>query len=396
MIKSTTLVTFEADSPDEALKEILEQLEDKITLQKSTVGIISCNGEFIKGGVVAALQKGLPFPIVGEQSMTAASGGGGGGKYETDVFMLAILVMTSDTVTFHAGTTAQIMPDTDLNIVARSIKDITDGVTPSLLFAFVPFLAGRSGDSYIAALNNVIPGVPVFGSTAAGEELTFSELYIVGKDECGENLFSYIAVCGDINPHFLMTSVKYENKLSHSCVVTKSEDNVILEINNKPAAEFFYQHGLLKREDPNVSQLAMFPFTIKAGETDSDDLGVCRAFAAIIPETDAIIAAGAVPVGSTMSLFSIDKEAIVETAVTLVKQIDKIENANTVLIYSCMGRRMFLDMRLDEEVAAIAQEMRPNINFLATYSGGEFCPVHESGGGTTNYYHNYTLVTCIL
>ena len=65
MIKTLIAYTTEVDDEDDAVAEILEQLDMGSNLLKHAVGIMTCHLDFMEGGIVKALCKALPFEVAG-------------------------------------------------------------------------------------------------------------------------------------------------------------------------------------------------------------------------------------------------------------------------------------------------------------------------------------------
>jgi hypothetical protein len=94
MIKMLTACTSELDFPDEALDEILSQLDIENALLKNAAGIVHCGYTFVESGFVRWLCERLPFEVVGGTTLACMARD----EYGSDV--LSIAVLTSDDVAF--------------------------------------------------------------------------------------------------------------------------------------------------------------------------------------------------------------------------------------------------------------------------------------------------------
>ena len=395
MIKSTTLFTYESDSPDDAWEEIEEQFKERIQLLSNTIGIIACNKEFIHNGITARIKKELPFPIIGVQTMTQAVNG------EVDVFMLSVLVMTSDDVRFTHGEVDNVTPEGDAvsDIKAAIGKSLGDaralGAEPKLLLAFVPFVPGVAGDSYIEMLNEVTDGLPVFGCVPCDETLSYEGLNTIGANACSANVMSYCVLSGNVEPKFFVAAGDLDRQFSHSGIVTKSNGNIIMEINHKTAFQYYKDCGLLSGDTPNINGLEVHPAATVLNYGQDDGIPVYRAVATATPE-GYIIFGGNIYEGSTISHVGFSGDSVVNTTKKIINTLNGSKDVHTVLMFSCIARRIMCESNPTLEVEEAVNTIRPDINFMFAYAGGEYGPTSVKDGRANNRFHNFTLVVCAL
>ena len=75
MIQMMTAFTTEVDEIDDALNEILGQL-NLGALKKNSAGIITCHSDFADSGLIEALAERLPFDTIGATTMASANAHG--------------------------------------------------------------------------------------------------------------------------------------------------------------------------------------------------------------------------------------------------------------------------------------------------------------------------------
>jgi len=199
MLKCASLYTYEIDDLATAIKEISDQLDEKIVLLKNTVGILMCHPEFVASGVVKHICEKLPFDLLGITTAAQAI------NEQAGDLILTIFVMTSDDVCFKTGVTGGLEEN-----INEPIKTAVDGVTigmtksPSLALVFPPLIFKYSGDSYVNVMQKSIPNVPIFGAIATDDTLTYHLSETIYKGENSRSTMPFILCYGNINPRFVV------------------------------------------------------------------------------------------------------------------------------------------------------------------------------------------------
>lgn len=160
--------------------------------------------------------------------------------------------------------------------------------------------------------------------------------------------------------------------------ITKSTDNVLYELDGKPALELYKQFLGEHAENLPASAL-LFPLTMKRkGQGDT----VVRTILNIDEENQSMIFAGNMPEGASCQLMRANYNDLVDGAQGAVskslKSMSAFEPELAVLV-SCVGRRLVLNQRTEEELEII-QEMLPNTcEMTGFYSYGEISPIVPFG-----------------
>ena len=391
MLKSTTLFSYEVDNPETALQEILDQLNANISLMKNSAGIILCDPEFIKTGVVQAICEGLPFPTAG---CTTASQGVNG---EEGVLMLTIMVLTSDDISFSV-TMAEFVDDDALaatkSTCETAIKSLGDN--PGLIFAFPSLMEPKySGDYYVEMLENACGSVPIFGSLAVDDTTTYETCYAIYNGKSSLTALSLIFLSKEITPRFIIGAVSDKYVLPYSGEITKSTGNVVYEINNILAYDYFENIELAK-DGQFDKGMRFIPFLldIKDGK-GYDGVPVARSIIGF-DENGYAIARGDMLEHSIFSIGSCNKDDVLSTTLNVINQINTFENVNAVIMFSCIARRIALGHEFFAEINNVAKNINPQFQYMVGYAGGEICPTSLKDGAAVNRLHNYSFVACIL
>jgi hypothetical protein len=391
MIRTIGLHTYELDDVNIAVAEIKSGLEG-FSLMENSIGIISCDPEYIETGVYEAVCAALPFPVAGITSMSQAI------KGEVGILMLTVLVLTSDDVFFSAGVTADMAKDNDALTPMRASFDEARKSLPSdpkLILAFPPFISENAGDSYIDAFAELCPGVPIFGTLAISDSIAFDNCSTLYNGTSSLKKIAFILVTGAVKPRFLIATMNDNNKMPYSAEITKSEKNLIQEINGVSAYEYFQSIGLAK--DGKLDEgLRFVPALVDFKKRDDyDGIPVVRSIAYLNENGDAVCR-GCMYQNSIFTIINPSVEDIMESSAEFIERIKAIPERQVTLIFSCIVRRMILGTDPLAEAEMIKEKLEGDASFMMTYSGGEVCPTSVRDNDVTNRFHNFSIIACIL
>ena len=390
MLKCASAYTYEIDDPAVAIDEIRSQLE-KTPLMKNTVGIIMCNPEYIASGVVEHLCRSLPYGLVGITTSSQAVNG------EAGELMLTVFIMTSDDVVFKTGVTGS-LDDGVAEPVVKALGEAAAGIPemPKLALIFPPLLLKYAGDAYIEACRDVLPGVPVFGSFAVDDTLTFEGNRTICGGEGHKDSMAFVLCYGNISPRFLIGTLPDDKTMPYKGEITKSSGPYVREINNMSAYKYFESIGFTSN-GALADNYLFVPFVIdQKKREDYDGVPVIRGHASFTEDGGAIFR-GNVDEGSTFTLLTCGPEDILKTTREKIAQINAMPDVNGALLFPCIVRRMILQ-RLHhlKGLETVRDGLDPGIPFMMGYSGGEICPTSFREGVPVNRFHNYSLVILVV
>ncbi|MDB5246375.1 MAG: histidine kinase [Segetibacter sp.] len=168
--------------------------------------------------------------------------------------------------------------------------------------------------------------------------------------------------------------------------ITKSEKNVLFELDGKNALDL-YKEYLGPYADQLPGSALHFPFSIR---TDSDEFLV-RTILAVSEEDQSLTSAGNLPVGSKVRLMkgTFDK-LIAGCSVAAEDSLKKNKNKEPELaiLVSCVGRKIILHDRTEEEVQAAIDTLGKKTCVTGFYSYGEIAPANS---GTSCELHNQVM-----
>lgn len=172
--------------------------------------------------------------------------------------------------------------------------------------------------------------------------------------------------------------------------VTKSEANVLYEIDNQPALEL-YKSFLGDQAKGLPASGLLFPLSMRINE---DDPPIVRTILAVDEDNQSLTFAGNIPKGAYVKLMKANVDRLINGAEGAAKVSfeDGIKPELAVLI-SCVGRKLVLKQLVEEEVEAVQEVIGEQACITGFYSYGEIAPFLQN---TTCELHNQTMTITTL
>jgi hypothetical protein len=161
--------------------------------------------------------------------------------------------------------------------------------------------------------------------------------------------------------------------------VTRSDGNVVYELDGQPALQLYKTYlGELATGLPATGLLFPLALLREAGDT-GDGEPIVRTLLGIDEAAQSLIFAGNVPEGALARLMRTNLDRLVDGAADAAERARGAEahgHRGPVLsiAISCVGRRMVLGERIDEELEAVLEQLLPGIVQVGFYSYGELSP----------------------
>lgn len=175
-------------------------------------------------------------------------------------------------------------------------------------------------------------------------------------------------------------------------LVTRSEGNVLFELDGQCALDLYKMYlGEKAKELPGSALL--FPLGMKFDE-NSDT--IVRTVLGVDEDKKSMTFAGDIPEGSYVRLMKANFDKLI-TGANLAAEHTKIlgasEGEQLAILISCVGRKLILGQRIDEEVEAVRDVLGRSTVLTGFYSYGEISPLLESA---TCELHNQTMTITSL
>jgi hypothetical protein len=178
--------------------------------------------------------------------------------------------------------------------------------------------------------------------------------------------------------------------------ITRSDGNVLYEVDGKPALDL-YKLYLGPEESRNLPGSALL-FPLRIFDPRHPDRSVVRTILAVDHEQGSMTFAGDMPVGWSAQLMrgNIGRlcDGAAEATHRAVQEADAEPGSQSAAIFvSCIGRRLLMGQRTDEEIEAARAELGETCLPTGFYSYGEISP-HEVSGFCQ--LHNQTMTVTVF
>lgn len=171
--------------------------------------------------------------------------------------------------------------------------------------------------------------------------------------------------------------------------VTKSSGNVLYELDGRPALEL-YKEYLGERAAGLPATALLFPLALRRTREDGET--VVRTVLAVDEAAQSMTFAGDVPQGATAQLMRANFDRLVDGAHDAAQMVDTAGVGDVLAVaISCVGRRLVLGERTEEEVEATLDVLPANARQIGFYSYGEISPL--SNGSCDLHNQTMTLTT---
>jgi hypothetical protein len=155
-------------------------------------------------------------------------------------------------------------------------------------------------------------------------------------------------------------------------IVTKSDNNVLYEIDGKNALDI-YKRYLGPEADSLPGSALLFPLSVKHPEMGE---AVVRTILSIGEENGSMTFAGDIPIGSHVRFMKANFDKLTNAASAAAQQtlLQNEHPPKLALLISCVGRKLILQSRTEEEVEAIDEIFKQQTLLTGFYSYGELSP----------------------
>lgn len=243
-----------------------------------------------------------------------------------------------------------------------------------------------NGSQLTKGIASIVHSDVVVSGGLAGDKDRFKKTWIIENGLLKEGVVCAVGFYGD-NIHFQAASKGGWDSLGLTRVVTKSRDNVVYEFDGKPALDIYKRYLGDKVKDLPASAL-LFPLELKDESTSKES--VVRTVLGVDEKENTLIFAGDIPQGSHVTFMKANFNRLVDGAEVSAQKLNfsqyKDEDLLCIAI-SCVGRRLVLKSRIDEEIEAIEDVLPQDAIIVGFYSYGEISPL-ASGACSL---HNQTM-----
>ena len=256
---------------------------------------------------------------------------------------------------------------------------------PKHLFALSDGLS-ISGSELTRRLNAL--GIPVTGGLA-GDADRFHSSWVMVNGPALQHQVALVGFYGDLNVTYGFSTGWRE--FGPERRVTRSVENIVYEIDHRPALEVYTKYlGELSKDLPGSG--LRFPLSVTDGISGSSYV---RTLLGINREEQSLNFAGDVPQGSVCKLMKTDIDSLIDASAGLTQSLhhDASKNESLCLVVSCVGRRLVMDQIAGEEIEAIQAILGTKTTIFGFYSYGEIAPFEPAVCALHNQTTTLTLLS---
>lgn len=176
--------------------------------------------------------------------------------------------------------------------------------------------------------------------------------------------------------------------------ITRSEGNVLYELDGKPALDL-YKNYLGELASGLPGNALLFPLAIR--RNGDDTLPLVRTILGMDEAQKSMTFAGDMPVGAIARLMRANDDSLIDSASVAIGAANpggiSAQGSTLVISVSCVGRRLVLGERTEEEVETIVEGSPAGARHVGFYSYGEISPTVRGG---MSDLHNQTMTVTVL
>jgi hypothetical protein len=170
--------------------------------------------------------------------------------------------------------------------------------------------------------------------------------------------------------------------------VTRCVNNVLFELDGEPALEVYKRYLGEHAKDLPASGL-LFPFSMLG--SDHSEVGLIRTILAVDEALGSLTLAGEIDPAGYLRLMHASTDALVDGAEAAARAAQialQHPTQGLALLVSCVGRKLVMGGRVEEEVEAVADVLSQAVAITGFYSYGEISPFT---GAVACKLHNQTM-----
>jgi hypothetical protein len=235
-----------------------------------------------------------------------------------------------------------------------------------------------NGTRLTSGLREALPDGVVVTGGLAGDGERFASTWVIGERAPTDRCVTAVGFYGD------RLRVGHGSQAGWSSFgpersITRSEGNVLFELDNKPALAL-YKSYLGERATGLPATALLFPLAVWAPGDNGAPL--IRTILAVDEAAQSLTFAGDIPQGYRARLMRTNIESLIQSAgLAGVRAAQDFPDGSAPLsiAVSCVGRRLVLGERTEEEIESVQQALPRAARQVGFYSYGELSPRHRGG-----------------
>lgn len=230
-----------------------------------------------------------------------------------------------------------------------------------------------NGSELVRGVNSILPASVTVTGGLAGDGDRFKRTWVIADRRPTPGFVTAVGLYGDA------VRVGHGSKGGWDAfgverLVTRSRGNVLFELDGRPALQL-YKEYLGERAGGLPATGLLFPLTLRSGR--DDDKRLVRTILAVDEASQSMTFAGDIPEGYYAQLMSANFDRLIQGAGEAALSIGNravTGAAPLAIAISCVGRRLVLGERAEEETEAALEVLPPDTRQIGFYSYGEISP----------------------
>lgn len=249
-----------------------------------------------------------------------------------------------------------------------------------------------NGSRLVSGLRECNPNIPITGGLA-GDQERFEKTWTITNDlQPRERQIVAVGFYGEAI-EFGHGSKGGWDIFGPKRKITRSESNVVYEIDGQPALAL-YKKYLGERAAELPASALLFPLSIR--HPNHKDQWIVRTVLSVDENEQSLTFAGDVPEGWDGQLMSANFDRLIDgatdAAIHAKRNFPELTSPSLSITVSCVGRRLILGERTEEEVEACFDVLPKDTQQVGFYSYGEIAPYLSSNCEL----HNETMTITVI
>ncbi|MBA4366023.1 MAG: hypothetical protein C0403_00085 [Desulfobacterium sp.] len=291
-------------------------------------------------------------------------------KFENTTLKSSGIQIKDASESFHAG--QQLVQSIDLKDLCH-VFILSDGLKVN-------------GSDLVSGIRTHLPDNITITGGLSGDGDRFQETFVLSGNRAKKDS---ITILGFYGKHIKIGygSLGGWDPFGPERLITRSKGNILYELDGKSALELYKKYlGDHAKGLPATGLL--FPLSLRS---EGGESGLVRTILSVDEETQSMTFAGDLPEGSYARLMKANFNRLIDGAAgaaeTSSSALGEVDPELAILI-SCVGRKMVLKQRIEEEVEAVHEIFGEKTVLTGFYSYGEISPFRP---GIKCELHNQTM-----
>lgn len=249
-----------------------------------------------------------------------------------------------------------------------------------------------NGSALIGGMVSILgQTLPITGGLA-GDNGAFERTWVIHRGGASSNAIVAVGFSGE-HFHFAHGSFGGWQPFGPARKVTRCAGNILYELDGERALDIYKRYLGDHAKDLPSSGL-LFPFAMLSENRDA--IGLIRTILGVDEEAGSLIFAGEIVTDGLLQLMHASTNSLVDGAEAAARAVAAMRNQTSggiAILVSCVGRKLVMGDRIDEEVDTVAEVLGREITLTGFYSYGEISPFAP---GMDCKLHNQTMTITSL